>query len=72
VGCVITYSELEAIIDSVHGGTDMGAIDRLKWTLKETEVQDIIQRIQNHKISLTLMLSILQWYISLKTIACSF
>jgi hypothetical protein len=61
MGCVTTYDELEAIIDNVHGTTEMGAIDRLKWTLKETEIKDIIQRIQNHKISLTLMLSILQW-----------
>jgi hypothetical protein len=69
MGCIITYDELEAIIDSVHGATKMGAIDRLKWTLKETEIRDIIQRIQNHKISLTLMLSILQWYVPLKMIS---
>jgi hypothetical protein len=61
VGCVATYSELEAIIDSVHGGAEMGVVDCIKWTLKETEIRDIIQRIQNHKSSLTLMLSILQW-----------
>src|SRR5437762_5808340 len=30
MGCVTTYSELEAIIDSVHGGAEMGVIDRIK------------------------------------------
>jgi hypothetical protein len=72
MGCVTTYDELEAVIESVHGDAEMGVIDRLKWTLKETEIQDIVQRIQNHKISLTLMLSILEWCIPLEIITALF
>jgi hypothetical protein len=61
VGCVAAYSELEETINSVHAGAKTGVIDGMRWTLKETEIRDIIQRIQNYKSSLTLMLSILQW-----------
>ncbi|KAH0538887.1 hypothetical protein FGG08_004543 [Glutinoglossum americanum] len=59
-GCVTTYSELELIIDSVHVDPEMGAFDRIKWAVKEKEILDIVRRIQNHKSSLTLMLTILQ------------
>ena len=65
IGCVTTYSELEVIIDSVRIDSKMGIFDRIKWTNKEKKICDIIQRIQNHKSSLTLMLMILQWYVRL-------
>ncbi|KAH0541711.1 hypothetical protein FGG08_003803 [Glutinoglossum americanum] len=60
-GCVTTYSELEPIVDSLRiGASDMGAFDRVKWSVKENEIRDIVQRLQNHKSSLNLMLTILQ------------
>lgn len=63
VGCVTTYTELEMIIDGVRVDPEMGMFDRIKWAKKEKQVRDIVQRIQNHKSSLTLMLTILQWYV---------
>ena len=60
-GAVTTYSELEAIIIAIRIDPAMSAFDRLKWSNKENEIRGIVQRMQNHKNSLTLMLSILQW-----------
>lgn len=60
-GCLITYSELDAITDSLDiGSSSMSVFDRVKWTLKEASINTLVQRLQNHKSSLNLMLSILQ------------
>lgn len=45
--------------------TKVGVFDRAKWLFKEGKVATIVQRLQNHKASFTLMLSILQWYVNL-------
>lgn len=60
-GCVITSSELEVIVNGVRVDPEMGFFDRVKWSIKEHQIKDIVQRIQNHKSSLTLILNILQW-----------
>jgi hypothetical protein len=60
-GCVITYSELEAIIDSIHISSTSGYFDRMKWSLKESAIFVIVERLQSHKSTLTLMLNVLQW-----------
>ena len=60
-GCVTTYSELESILDGLNIDSGMGTFDRVVWSLKESSIRGIVQRLQNHKISLTLMLNILQW-----------
>ena len=60
-GCLITYSELDAIINGLNiGSSGMSVFDCVKWTLKEASINTIVQRLQNHKSSLNLMLSILQ------------
>ena len=57
-GCVMTFSELEKVIDGLKSA-DLGAIDSIRWAWKETEIMTIIQRLQNHKASLSLMLNVL-------------
>ncbi|KAI9708111.1 MAG: hypothetical protein M1820_004315 [Bogoriella megaspora] len=59
-GCVTTYSELESIMDEIGVGTEMRVFDRAMWLSKESSVLSVLQRLQNHKGSLTLMLTILQ------------
>ena len=60
-GCLTTYSELEAITDSLKiGSSGMSVFDRVKWTVKEASIKTIVQRLQIHKNSLNLMLSITQ------------
>ena len=60
-GCVMTYSDLQAVLDSLSVNADMGAWERMKWLRKESTLQKIWQRLQSHKSSLTLMLTVLQW-----------
>ncbi|CAF9925345.1 hypothetical protein IMSHALPRED_006448 [Imshaugia aleurites] len=57
-GCVLTFSELEKLLDELKTeGLDI--LDRLKWARKESAIMGLIQRLQNHKASLSLVLSIL-------------
>lgn len=65
-GCVTTYSELQTIINGMNIGPNMSIIDRLKWAAHESKLAAVVQKLQNHKSSLTLMLSILQWLVQLE------
>ena len=60
-GCVLTYSELEAILSSRKGSPAKGISDRLKWIWQEPKIVTLVQQLQSHKSSLTLILNILQW-----------
>lgn len=60
-GCVTTYDELEVFVDGLKiVPSDMGVLGRFKWARKEKDIMNIVQRLQNHKSSLNLMLTILQ------------
>ncbi|KUJ09483.1 uncharacterized protein LY89DRAFT_724461 [Mollisia scopiformis] len=64
VGCVMTKDELETLLDGlglVYAGSGItGVFDRVKWVRKETNIQRLVQRLQNHKASLNLILTIFQ------------
>jgi hypothetical protein len=60
-GCVLTYSELDAALKSMHTDTGMKAWDRAKWYVKRDEINAIVGRLQGHKASFSLMLNIIQW-----------
>lgn len=57
-GCVLTFSELEKLLDEMKMG-DLDILDRFKWARKESAIVDLIRRLQNHKASLSLVLNIL-------------
>lgn len=59
--CLLTFSELDALLKSLHVDTGMGAADRAAWVLKKEKVKDLLVRLQNHKATLSLMLNIMQW-----------
>jgi hypothetical protein len=63
-GCVITKDELETVVDDLglayQESGITGIFDRVRWVRKEKDIQHIIQRLQNHKSSLNLILSIFQ------------
>lgn len=61
-GCVITFSELDAILKSVNIDTGLRTWDRALWLLKKDKIASVITRLQNHKSTLGLMLNIMQWY----------
>ncbi|KAK3661285.1 GTPase activating protein (GAP) for Rho1p [Elasticomyces elasticus] len=58
--CVVTYSDLDAVLKSLRVDTGMRAWDRGMWYIKKGRVGEIVQKLQNHKASLGLMLNILQ------------
>ena len=62
-GCVLTFSELEKVLDEMKT-EDLDLLDRLKWARKESVVVDLVQRLQNHKASLSLVLNILNGFVS--------
>ena len=60
-GCVLTFSELEKLLDELKVES-LDVLDRCKWARKETTIAGLIQRLQNHKASLSLMLNILNGF----------
>ena len=63
-GCVLTFSELEKLLDELKtDNTDnFDVLDRLKWARKESALAGLIQRLQNHKTSLSLVFDILNGF----------
>ncbi|CZR32655.1 uncharacterized protein FPRO_01975 [Fusarium proliferatum ET1] len=59
-GCITTFSDLQSLMDQLNLSPDMGTIDKMKWARQESNIAAIVQRLQNHKSSLTLMLTVLQ------------
>ena len=61
-GCVLTFSELEKLLDELKTEA-LDVLDCLKWARKESTIVGLIQRLQNHKASLSLILSILNGFV---------
>jgi hypothetical protein len=58
---VFTFSELEALVTPFAARSQILIMVRVKWAWKEDTVLGIMQRLQRHKSSLSLMLNIVQW-----------
>jgi hypothetical protein len=58
---VLTFSELEALVAPLAMQSKISTVQRLQWAWKEDVVSSIMQRLQRHKSSLSLMLNIVQW-----------
>ena len=56
--CVETFSELEELMDQLRV-EDLGLLGRSKWVSKKPVIAALISRLQANKISLSLMLNIL-------------
>lgn len=63
-GCVLTFSELEKLVDDLKV-EDPNVLDRMKWVRNETIVTGLIQRLQNHKASLSLILNVINGFVIL-------
>lgn len=61
-GCVLTFSELERLLDELKT-EGMDVLDSLKWARKETAILGLIQRLQYHKASLSLIFNILNGFV---------
>ncbi|KAI4162786.1 MAG: hypothetical protein LQ342_003503 [Letrouitia transgressa] len=64
-GCVLTFSELEKLVDDLKV-EDPDVLDRMKWARKETIITGLIQRLQNHKASLSLILNVINGFVVLE------
>lgn len=56
--CVLTFSELEKLLDDLKT-ENLNLLDSLKWARKESAIVALIQRLHNHKASLSIVLDIL-------------
>ncbi|KAI1108996.1 hypothetical protein F5Y14DRAFT_54881 [Nemania sp. NC0429] len=59
-GCVTTYSDIQFILMGLNINEDMGTFDRIKWMRQEDGLNTLVKRLQSHKSSLTLILTIIQ------------
>jgi hypothetical protein len=57
----VIYSELDAVLKDLHADTGLKAWDRAIWFIKRDSIQDLVLKIQNHKLTFSCMLNILQW-----------
>ncbi|KAL5597162.1 hypothetical protein FOBRF1_010955 [Fusarium oxysporum] len=55
--CVATFSELDTFATALENETSF--LDRMRWASKDKEIHAILVRLESHKSSLTLMLTIL-------------
>ncbi|KAI5778339.1 hypothetical protein EDC01DRAFT_370276 [Geopyxis carbonaria] len=64
VGCMYTFSKLEETLDGLYKGKsregepDMERFDCVRWTIKQGDLQKLLNTLQNHKHSLNLLLTI--------------
>lgn len=56
--CVNTFSRLEKMIDKLIPARGMDIWARMKWARAEPEIGQLVQRLQQHKSSLQLLLTI--------------
>ena len=59
--CVLIFSELEEMVDSLKPAEPMQAWRLAQWLLKEQAISALMVRMQQSKLSLSLMLTTLTW-----------
>jgi hypothetical protein len=60
---VLTFSELEALLTPLGAWSEISMLERMQWAWKEDTISRIMLRLDRHKSSLSLMLTIVQWYV---------
>lgn len=59
--CVLVFSELEEIVDTLKPVEPMQAWRIAQWVFREQAISVLMVRLQQSKLSLSLMLSVLTW-----------
>lgn len=64
---VLTFSELETVVAPlvVPQGQRFTLRTRLKWTRVEGDCVKMVEKLQRHKLSVSLMLNVFQWWVTL-------
>lgn len=62
-GCVLTFSELQALVDGLSPASagSIGIRGRVRWAWAESSIAQLLQRLRDHKSSLALILTVLTW-----------
>lgn len=60
---VLIFSELETVVNPLASQGTPSAWQRLTWASKETAALRLVNQLQRHKASLSLILQIIQWYV---------
>ena len=61
---VLVFSELETLLIPLSGsGLHSSLRQRLAWSRQETGIQRLVNQLQRHKTSLSLLLQIIQWLV---------
>lgn len=58
---MMTFSELEEIVESLKPDKPMGLVSKLRWSRKESAISSLLLRLQASKSSLNLMVAALTW-----------
>lgn len=61
--CVMTFSDLHGCINGLKGEDSLGLVNSIRWAARSSELKGCLQNLESHKTSLTLMLTILTWYV---------
>ena len=59
--CVLIFSELEEIVESLRPSDPMRSGRLAQWIIKESHIKNLFTRLQNSKTSLNLMMTTLTW-----------
>jgi hypothetical protein len=67
-GCLCAFSDLEKELEGLNPSPDTGSLlglwDSSKWASKDKDLSRILRSLQNHKLTLTLMLTVINWYVT--------
>jgi hypothetical protein len=58
---VLVFSELETLVSPLSKQVKTSYLARLTWTKEQLGVKRLVNQLQRHKTSLTLLLQIIQW-----------
>lgn len=57
---VLTFSELDVFVGSLKSDLTLGVWDRVRWSTKASTADELVNRLQRHKLSLIMMLTIFE------------
>lgn len=58
--CVLVFSQLDVLVGQFDSDSSLGLMDRLRWMSKADAISEMSTKLQGSKISLVLILSVLQ------------
>ena len=59
--CVSSFSDLDVFIEALGSDESLGLLDCMRWATKASTIKEHMQKLETHKSSLTLMMTILTW-----------